>query len=115
MGFFYLIETSANVEALKTRFNIPHDVNIAYCHEGDIKNQRLPQVVFFPLMSILEGGVRFPIEPLVLRTLSFYKLSPDQCLHNFNKVVSYVRLLNQLYDLNLSHHDIISCTASGVV
>ena len=49
MGFSYLLNTNANVEAIKTRFNVPHDVNIAYCHEGDIEDQRLPRVVFsFP-------------------------------------------------------------------
>ena len=77
MGFSYLLNTNANVEAIKSRFNVPHDVNIAYCHEGDIEDQRLPRVVFFPLMAILEGGVRFPIEPLLLRTVSFYGFSLD--------------------------------------
>ena len=77
MGFSYFLNTNANVEAFKTRFNIPHDVNIAYCHEGDIEDQRLPRVVFFPLMAILEGGLRFPVNPFLLRTIIFYGLSPD--------------------------------------
>ena len=72
MGFSYLLNTNANVEAFKTRFNISHDVNIAYCNEGDIEDQRLPRVVFFSLMAILEGGVRFPVDPILFRTLSFY-------------------------------------------
>ena len=66
MGFPYLLNITVNVAAFKTRFNIPHDVKIAYCHEGDREEQRLPQVVFFPLMSILEGGVRFSIDPSYL-------------------------------------------------
>lgn len=77
MGFSYLLKTRADVESFKIRYNIPRDVEISYCHEGDIEDQRLPDVVFFPLMSILEGGVRFPIDPLLLRTFSFYGLSPD--------------------------------------
>ena len=71
MSFSYLLDTNANIESFKTRFNIHHNVNISYCHEGDIKDQRLPRVVFFPLMSILEGGVRFLVDPFLLRTLSF--------------------------------------------
>ena len=47
MGFSYLLNTNADVESFKTRFNIPRDVNISYCHEGDIEDQRLPHVVFF--------------------------------------------------------------------
>ena len=106
MGFSYLLETNKDVQSFKVRFNIPRDVNISYCHEGDIVDQRLPHVVFFPLMSILEGGVRFPIDPLLPRTFSFYGLSPDQCLPNFYRVVNCVGNLNQLYGLNLTHHDI---------
>ena len=77
MGFSYLLKTNVDAESFKVRFNIPHDVNISYCHKGDIEDQRLPHVVFFPLMSILEGRVRFPVDPLLLSTLSFYGLSPD--------------------------------------
>ena len=94
MGFSYLLNTNADIESLKTRFNIPYDVNISYFHEGDIEDERLPHVVLFPLMSILEGGVRFPVDPFLLRTLSFYELSPDQCLPNFYKVVNFVGHLN---------------------
>lgn len=55
-------------------------------------------------MSILEGGVRFPIAPLLLRALGFYGLSSDQCLPNFHRVVSCVGHLNQLYGLHLTHY-----------
>ena len=94
MGFLYLLRTNADVESFKARFNIPRDVNILYCHEGDIEDQRLPQVVFFPLKSILDGGVRFLVDQLLLRTLSFYRLSPGQCLPNFYSVVNCVGHLN---------------------
>ena len=63
-------------------------------------------MVFFPLMSILEGGVRFPIDPLILRTLRFYSLCFDQLPPNFYRVVSCVSQLNQLYGLHLNHHNI---------
>lgn len=41
LGFSHLLNTNADVEAFKTKFNIPCDVHIAYCYEGDIKDQRL--------------------------------------------------------------------------
>ena len=72
MIFSYLLKTRADIESFRVRYNIPRDVEISYWHEGDIEDQRLPHVVFFPLMSILEGGVRFLVDPLLLRTLSFY-------------------------------------------
>ncbi|KAK9992022.1 hypothetical protein SO802_027007 [Lithocarpus litseifolius] len=47
---------------------VPKDVDIAYCHEGDIALKRGsgPNVAFFPLMAILEGGVRFLVHPLIV-------------------------------------------------
>lgn len=97
--FSYLLNTSANVAAFKTRFNTPHDVDIAYYPKG------ATQIVFFPLMAIVEGGVSFLVDHLLLKTLSFYSLNLDQCLPNFYRVVSCVGCLNQLYGVNLTHHD----------
>lgn len=77
MPFAYLLKTRENVESFKVKYNIPRDVEISYCHEDNIEDQRLPYVVFFPLMYILEGGIRFPVDPLLLKTLNFYGLSPD--------------------------------------
>lgn len=69
-------------------YNIPPDVEISYCDEGDIEDQMRSHVVLFPLMAILEGRVRFPVDPFLLRTLRFYGLRLDQCLHNFYRVAS---------------------------
>ena len=106
MGFAHLLGIKAVVAAFKTRFNMPQDIDIEYCPEGNIENDRRPRVVFFPLMAILEGAVRFLVDPMLLRPLSFYGLSPDQCLPNFYRVVSSVSCLNELYNLGLNHHDI---------
>ena len=76
MGFSHLLNTNADIEAFKTKFDIPHDVHIAYYHKGDIEDQRLLWVVFFPLMAILKGEVRFPIDPLYLGPSSFMGLAP---------------------------------------
>ena len=57
-------------------------------------------------MSILEDGVRFLVDPILLMTLSFYGLSLDQCLPNFYRVVNSMIRLNNLYGLRHNHHDI---------
>ena len=60
----------------------------------------------FSLMAILKGNVRFSVDLLLLRTLSFYGLSLNQCLPNFYRVASSMSCLNSLYSLGLNHHDI---------
>ena len=57
-------------------------------------------------MTILEGGIRFPVDPLVIGILRFYGLCSDQLLPNFYLVVSCVSRLNQLFGLQLNYHDI---------
>ena len=80
MGYSYLLAPRAPLATFRAAYGVPKDVDIAYCHEGDITLQRRAglNLAFFPLMAILEGGVRFPIDPLIIGTLRFYGLCPDQ-------------------------------------
>ena len=72
MGYSHLLDTKATLPSFKATYNIRGVVDITYCHEGDIALQRHPHVVFFPLMTILKGEVRFLVDPLILNTLRFY-------------------------------------------
>ena len=82
VGFSHLLRTEATLANFRATFAILPDVNVAYCHEDSIALERHPQVVFFPLMSILEGGVRFPVDPLILRKFRFYGL----CLNHLYRL-----------------------------
>ena len=106
MGFAYLWNAGAPLAAFRQVFSIPDDVELVYCHESEIALHRGVGTAFFPLMSILEGGVRFPIDPLLLNTLRYYGLSADQLPLNFYRVVSCVSKLNQTFSLQLDHHEI---------
>ena len=108
MGYSHLLSSKASLATFKAAYGVPEDVDIAYCHEGDIDIQRRRGVntVFFPLMAILEGGIRFPIDPLIIGTLRFYGLCTNQLPTNLYCVVSCVSRLNQLFRLQLNHHDI---------
>ena len=108
MGYSYLLSSETSLATFRATYGVPEDVDIAYYHQGDIEIQRRrgTNTVFFPLMSILEGGIRFPVDPLVIGTLRFYGLCPNQLPPNFFRVVSSVSRLNQLFGLQLDHHDI---------
>ena len=78
MSFSHLLNTEAALPNFRAIYDILGDVEVIYCHEGDIALQLHFHVVFFfPLMAILEGGVRFPMDLLILRTLRFYGLCPN--------------------------------------
>lgn len=37
MGYSYLLESSAALATFRSKFNVPDDVDVAYCHESDIE------------------------------------------------------------------------------
>ena len=108
MGYSHLLASEAALVDFKVAFGVPEDIDITYCHEGDIALHRRsnPNVAFFPLMSILEVGVRFSVDPLIIGTFRFYGLCPAQLPSNFYRVVNCVSRVNQIYRLQLNHHDI---------
>ena len=106
MGYAFLLNTVASLATFRQKFDIPVDVEMVYCHESKIALHRGEHTAFFPLMAILEGVVRFPVDPLLLNTLRYYGLCPDQLPSNFYQVVSYVNRLNHTFSLQLDYHDI---------
>ena len=106
MGFAFLLDTPASLATFRKKFEIPNDVEVAYCHESEIALHRGHGTAFFPLMAILEGGFRFSVDPFLVSTLRYYRLCPDQLPSNFYRVVSCVSRLNHTFDLQLDHHDI---------
>ena len=106
IGYAFLLNTAASLATFWQKFDIPDDVEVSYCHESEIALHGGEHTVFFPLMAILEGGVRFPVDHLLLNTLRYYGLCPDQLPPNFYGVVSCVNRLNHTFGLQLNHHDI---------
>ena len=76
MGYSHLLSSEASLTSFRATYNVPGDVEIAYCHEGDIDIHKRTglNTIFFPLMAILEGGVTFPLDPLIIGILRFYGL-----------------------------------------
>ena len=77
MGYAYLLNTEASLATFRQMFNILDDVDVAYCYESETTLHRRANTAFFLLMAILEGGVRFPVDLLLLNILRFYGLCPD--------------------------------------
>ena len=75
MGFAHLDNTDAAIEAFKAKYHIPWNVFIEYCPKGNLEDQKVPRVIFIPLMAVLDGGVRFLLDPLLIGTFRFYGLS----------------------------------------
>ena len=106
MGYAFLLNTTPSLATFRQKFDIPDDVEVVYCHESEIALHRGEHTTFFPLIAILEGGVRFLVDPLLLNTLRYYRLCLDQLPPNFYQVVSCASRLNHTFSLQLDYYDI---------
>ena len=101
MGYSYLLDSPGSLAIFRQKFDIPGDVEVAYCHESEITLHKRQGTAFFPLMAVLEDRVRFPVDPLMVSTLRYYGLCPDQLPPNFYWVVNCVsRLISCMPDSN---------------
>ena len=50
MGYSHLLTFEAALASFRSAYGVPRDIDIAYCHEGDITLQRRSNsnVAFFP-------------------------------------------------------------------
>ena len=78
MGFAFLLDTAASLATFRKTFDVLDDVEVVYCHESEIALHKGHGTAFFPLMVILEGGVRFPMDPLLVSTLRYYGMCLNQ-------------------------------------
>ena len=53
MSFSHLLNTKAALPNFRAIYDILVDVEVVYCHEGDIALQRRPHVVFFSFNGYL--------------------------------------------------------------
>ena len=97
------------VEEFRIKYNIPDDVVVRLDGERDprdkwsyrAKSGEMP----FPLVAVLEGGVRFPVHPLLRACLQKWHLVPCQLLPNCFKVIMGVVKVNEMLGLECNVHD----------
>ena len=65
--------------------------------------------IVFPLLSIAEGGVRFPLHPFLRAVLRHWGLIPSQPNVNFFRIIKRIVELNQRLRINLGIPTIRYC------
>uniref|UniRef100_A0A2N9GZ09 Uncharacterized protein n=1 Tax=Fagus sylvatica TaxID=28930 RepID=A0A2N9GZ09_FAGSY len=87
-------------------YEIPDDVGLKYVHWSDAL---VPAsgCLLLPVVAIVEGGIRFPLDPLMADFLSHLRLSPSQVNPNVFRIVMGTAVLNRRLGLELGIHDIL--------
>ena len=87
-------------------YEIPNNVGLRYVHWSDALPPSSGELLI-PVVAVVEGGVRFPIDPLLADFLSYFSLSPTQVNPNIFRIVMGTIELNRRLGLELSTYDIV--------
>src|ERR1700738_4383764 len=86
--FLKLVDTPEALARFRVRYCIPPDVQIRLpTEQHNVPGFGGLDKLFISILAIVEGGVRFPLHPLLREVLEHYKLSPMQLSANFFRVV----------------------------
>ena len=102
--------TNENIDAFRVRYRILEPIftfpfNPLY-HRKGIGSV---DMMLFWTKVIIEGGLTFPLHPLLQRMLMHLKLFPLQCGVNFFRIVMGVVALNDRLGVNLGVDEILFC------
>ena len=67
-------------------YEIPNNVGLRYVYWSDALPPSSGELLI-PVVAVVEGGVRFPIDPLLPDFLSYFSLSPTQVNPNIFRIV----------------------------
>ena len=107
MGRFkYLVDTEEGMRSFKSKYNIPPHVSFRYAAQREWFDERKTNEVVIPMIAFIEGGMTIPMGTITRNFLRFFKLSPTQCALNMFRVLGSIEALNEMMNLNLTHHDV---------
>ena len=100
------VNTPEAMAVFRHVYEIPNDVGLRYVHWSDALIPAIRDLLL-PVVAIVEGGIRFPMDPLLADFLDYLRLSPSQVNPNVFRIVMGTIELNRRLGLELGIHDIL--------
>ena len=95
-----MVSSPGAMTEFRREYNIPDDVVLELAKKGDTPWGDLDRCLF-TVVSIVERGLRFPVQPLICEFLRQTRLCPTQVSNNTYKIINGVAELNRRLGLNL--------------
>ena len=80
------VNTPKAMALFRHLYEIPNNVRLRYVHWSDALPPSSGELLI-PVMAVVEGGVRFPIDLLLADFLNYFSLSPTQVNPNIFRIV----------------------------
>ena len=107
MGRFkHLVDSKDGMKNFMIKYNIPSNVGVKYVAQGEWFDDRKTGEVVISMIAFIEGRMTIPMGTLTRNFLMFFRLSPTQCVPNMFRVLRSIEVLNEIMNLNLTHHDV---------
>ena len=109
------LNTPEAMPRFRHHYGVLDDVHLEYRYWEDTLPKE-PGDLILLVVAIIEGGVRFRLDPLLTNFLDYFNLSPTQINLNIFRIIMGMVELNRRLGLDLTVHDIIAtytlCTSS---
>lgn len=104
--FRRLCDTPEGLWQFRECYGVPDDIHLELALGDAMREGSDNLVLRISIMSVVEGGVCFPLHPLLCQTLNTYRLAHLQCTINVFRLVMGIVALNQILGTNLGFWDI---------
>ncbi|GMP89181.1 hypothetical protein CsSME_00040859 [Camellia sinensis var. sinensis] len=96
----FLVNSPGAITEFRKDYNIPDDVHFSFAELDTTPWEKLG-FVLFTVISIVEAGLRFPVQPLICEFLRQTRLCPTQLSTNTYRIINGIAELNHRLGLNL--------------
>ena len=95
--------------SFRRRYEIPDEIGLELVEADDFSMEETAKGMPFPVIAIVEGGLRFPLSPFLHKFIVKANVCPSQLSSNVYRIINGMLELNRRLGTNLGHAELDYC------